>query len=129
MKIYKENQELVVRLPMEQDTFDAVGELVGRVQNLIGVIEGDKQGIYQSIDMTYKDKDPQIGDLLVQTYFSDDEFRKKCEELGISVFEYPVCDFCQKPILGSITLKDGKDCCFDCENKDSEHTDGAVLVK
>ena len=102
---------------MEQDAFDAINELVGRVPNLIGVIEGDEQGIHQSIDMTYKDKDSQIGDRLVQTYYDNDEFKKRCKEWGIGIFECPVCGFCRKSIWGSFTFKDEKISCFDCESK------------
>lgn len=116
MKITKEGKELVICLPMEQDAFDAVDELVGRVPNLIGVIEGDDQGIHQSIDMTYKDKDPQIGELVVRTHYSDEEFKKKCKEWGVDIFECPICGFCQRPTWGSVTFKDGKIICFDCES-------------
>lgn len=99
------------------DEFDAIGELVGRVPNLIGVIEGDEQGIHQSIDMNYKDKDPQIGGRIVQTYFDNDEFRKRCVEWGIDLFECPICTYCQKSIWGTFTFKNGKDCCLDCADK------------
>ncbi|OHA16877.1 MAG: hypothetical protein A2830_02180 [Candidatus Taylorbacteria bacterium RIFCSPHIGHO2_01_FULL_44_110] len=117
MNISRENDELVIRLPMEQDAIDAIDEVVGRVPNLIGVIEGDEQGIHQSIDMTYKGKDPQIDGLLVRTYYSDEEFKKKCNEWGIDVFECPICAYCRKAIWGTFTFKNGKDCCFDCAEK------------
>lgn len=116
MKITREESELIIRLPMKQGAFDAIGELVGNVPNLIGVIEGDEQCIYQLIDMTYKDKDPQIGGRLVQTYYDNNEFKKKCEEWGIDIFDCPVCGFCRKPIWGSFTFKDEKISCFDCES-------------
>ncbi len=119
MIITREKDELVIRLPMEQDSYDAIGELVGKVPNLIGVIAGDEQGIHQSIDMTYKGKSPQVDGLLVQTYYPNDEFIKKCgEEWGIDVIEYELCGFCQKTIWGSCTFKDGKFCCFGCEDKE-----------
>jgi hypothetical protein len=117
MNITRENNELVIRLPMEQDSYDAIDELVGRVPNLIGVIAEDEQGIHQSIDMTYKGKDPQVDGLLVQTYYPKDEFIKKCAEWGISIIEYSNCGFCQKTIYGSCTLKNGELCCFECEHK------------
>ena len=116
MNITREGKELVIRLSMEQDSFDAIGESAGLVPNLIGVIEGDEQGIHQSIDMTYKDKAPQIVDRLVQTYYDNDEFKKKCEKWGIDVFECQICGFCRKPIWGSFTFKDGKISCFGCES-------------
>lgn len=116
MKITREGNELVIHLPMEQDAFDVIGEVVGRVPNLIGVIEGDEQGIHQSIDMTYKDKEPQIGCRLVQTYFDNDEFRKKCKEWGIDIFECPLCGLCRKTIWGLFTFKDKKISCFECES-------------
>jgi len=117
MNITRENNELVIRLPLEQNSYDAIGELVGKVPNLIGVIAGDEQGIHQSIDMTYKGKSPQVDGLLVQTYYSNDEFIKKCAEWGIDVIEYSSCGFCQKTIWGLCTYKEGKLCCFECEDK------------
>ena len=116
MEITKEENDLVIHLPIEQEAFDAIGELVGRVPNLIGVMAGDEQGIHQSIDMTYKGKDPQIGDRLIQTYYENNEFKKKCEEWKINIFECPICGFCQRPIWGSFTFKEGKISCFGCES-------------
>lgn len=110
-----ENDELVIRIPKIQDAFDAIGEKIGIVPNLIGVIEGSEQGIHQLIDMTYKDKDPQVGGRFVQTYFTNDEFRRMCSKWGIAVFECPVCGFCKKPMWGAFTFKERNICCFDCD--------------
>jgi hypothetical protein len=70
--------------------------------------------------MNYKGKSPQVGGPLVHTYYSKDEFIKKCAEWGIDIIEYSNCGFCQKTIYGSCTFRDGKLCCYSCELK-TEH--------
>lgn len=117
MDITKENDNLVIRLALTQDAFDAIDEKVGTIPALIGVIAGDEQGICNLIDMTYKGKDPQVGDFIVKTYYTNEEFIMKCEEWGLSTIEYSNCGFCQKTIFGSSTYKDGKICCYGCEAK------------
>ena len=89
MNITKENNELVIRLPMEQAAFDYSYEEVGTVPALIGIIAGDEQGISGLIDITYKGKGPQISDFTVKTDYTRNKFINKCSELGIDFFEYP----------------------------------------
>jgi len=117
MNITKENNELVIRLPLEQDALDYTDNKVGTIPAILGVIAGDEQGICGLIDMTYKGKGPQMSDFIVKTCYSRDDFIKKCEEWGIDFFEYPTCGFCHKAIFGSFTMEDGKNMCWGCELK------------
>jgi hypothetical protein len=80
------------------------------------VIEGDEQGFHKLIDMTYKDKEPQIDGLLVATNYSREDFEKLCDDLGIEFFEYPICDTCGKVIYGSFTYNEKGKLCYECEN-------------
>ncbi len=106
MNIKREKDEIVIRLPMWQDSHDALGEVCGQVNNLWGIIAGEEQGIYQANDLGYKG-DVQVGMPLVLTYLENDKFKKLCKDLDISVVEYPVCKKCEKVIYGSYTYKDG----------------------
>jgi len=87
--------------------------------DITGIIAGDEQGICNLIDMTYKGKDPQVGDFIIKTRYSKDEFIKKCEQWGLDLFEYPICNFCRKVIHGMYTIsRNGEDVCLDCEAKE-----------
>lgn len=104
----------MVELDLWQDALDYFGEKVGQVQNLIGVIAGAEQGIHQSIDMTYKDKFPQVGEILIRTWLKDNDFKKLCVDLGIECCEYPICHKCKNVIWGTHTYDDNGEVCFDC---------------
>lgn len=120
MKIYKKDDKVIVELNLWQDSYDAIGEKIGQVSNLVGVICGDEQGISQSIDMAYKGKGPQIGDFLIKTDLDETEFKKLCKELGIYVYEYPVCAACRKVIYGVHTINDkGENIHEECEEENA----------
>lgn len=82
--------------------------------NLIGVICGDEQGIWQLNDLSYKDSQ-QVGAPLVNTYLEEEKFIELCKELGIGFHKYPICAYCDKPIFGAFTFGDKGNKCFDCE--------------
>ena len=60
MKITRKNNKLIIEVNTLQDAHDAIGEVVGKVPNLVGVISGDEQGIAHLSDRTYKGKGPDI---------------------------------------------------------------------
>ena len=121
MKISKDKTNLIIKIPLYQDSLDYFGKKVGTISNLIGVVchdnDGNEElGFHQLIDMTYKDKDSQIDGLLVSYQGDKEEFERICLELGISYFEYPQWDHCKKDIYGSFSSdKEGKNICFDCD--------------
>jgi hypothetical protein len=119
MRLYRKNDKIIVELDALQDSFDAVGEKIGRVDNLVGVIHGNEQGLARVIDLGYKGS-VDYGDIVVHTDYSREDFIKLCEELGIAFFQYPVCDYCGKVIYGSFTLGDRGAMCWECDKKNGE---------
>ena len=114
MKITKTKTEIVVRMPRKQMALDALGDPCGKVDNLIGIIEGDENGIHQAIDMTYKGGAPQIGERIITTNLEKDEFKKLCQELEIDYEELPICEDCKKPIWGTCTWGKNGYLCYEC---------------
>ncbi len=123
MKIYKTKESLIVEIPLYQDALDYLGEKVGEISNIIGVICNDEcgneeMGFHHLIDMTYKGKAPQIDGLLVSFHRDKKKFIELCKKLDIDVFEYPICGTCKKTVYGCFTTdKDRKPLCFDCQKK------------
>lgn len=101
MKIVKEGSDLVLRLPLWQKSYDAVGELIGDVPNLIGVVAGHEFSLSQLIDLGYKDDQQEGGPYIM---FDDEKsLREKCKEFGIEVWEYQTCAVCGKALRGTYT--------------------------
>ena len=116
MKIEKDENtdELVIRLPLRQPSYDVMGELMGYVDNLVGVIAGDDCSLSQSIDMSYKGKGPQEGMPIVM--LEDEEMlRGYCRAFDIDVIDLPMCGKCLKPIRGAFTFSiSGDPICGNC---------------
>lgn len=117
MEITKDEKNLIIKVPLKQDVFDYFGEeVVGTTDNIIGLIENDDFGFAYLIDMSYKDKAPQWTLIFLHIWdMSVNDFKKLCKELGINIYEYPVCSKCGKPIYGTCTWKDGREVCFECD--------------
>lgn len=115
MKITAENNQLVIKIPLEQDKYDYFGEKDGTCDNIIGIICGDEIGFAYQIDMSYKDKAPQWTEIFLKYWESEAEFKKLCKKLNLDIYEYPLCSKCHKPIFGACTWKDGGVVCFECE--------------
>jgi len=116
MKITTENGFLVIRVPLKQDIFNPYSDSVeGQIDNCVGVISGDKLGIANYIDMSYKDKAPQLTPNFLNFWGDVEEFKALCKQLKIDIYEYPVCSKCHKPMYGSFTWKDGGEVCFECD--------------
>lgn len=112
MKDYytKEDGHLVIRVPLLSKRSNPWDEDYEEdMDNLIGLIVPRKGwsdpeiGFAFTIDMAYKDKPDQWGDIEFKWLGDRDSFVKKCEELGIDWFEYPTCAKCKGPIYGCST--------------------------
>lgn len=117
MKITKTKNELVVKIPLWQNSYDAIGQLIGQVPKIIGVIAGDEIGFSWLNDLGYKG-DQQEGEMFLKYYGEDDEFRKLCKELDIDVWEHSICAYCGKVLYGSFTISDKGYECFECEQRE-----------
>ena len=125
MKITKNNKDLVIKIPLYQDSYDAIGEKISSmVPNIIGVIAGERCTISQLIDLGYKDDVQEGSELIVWNDFSTgkdiEEFKKLCKELGIGVWEHTICAYCGKVIYGCHFWKKKGAMCQDCEAKGLE---------
>lgn len=116
MNIIKDEttDELVIRLPLKQVASDAIGEEIGKVPNLVGVIECRSYSLSQSIDMSYKGGAPQEGMPLVM-FESEDELRDVCSKYDIDVWIIPSCEKCGKGVRGVFTMGDLGPVCGRCE--------------
>ena len=113
MNIKREGKELVLRLPLEQANYDAADEYIGEVDNLVGVIAGDDFSISQLCALGYKD-DIQEGMPIIM-FDSKEELEKTCKELGLQIWEHPLCAYCKKAIRGCFALGSLGNMCYNCE--------------
>lgn len=113
MNITKENNELVLRLPLRQNSYDAVGELVGETDNLIGVIAGNEYTISQLIDLGYKG-DQQEGGAIIN-FNTCEELEDICKQFGIQIWEHLLCSECGSVIRGACTWGDKGTVCYKCK--------------
>lgn len=111
--ITKENEELVLKIPLWQKSYDAIGEEIGNVPNLIGFSDGKEFSINQLCDLGYKDS-TQLG-MPILMFTDKQELEKECKKLGLEIWEYNSCAYCKKTLYGSFTLDDKGYKCFDCE--------------
>ena len=101
-KIYKKNNKIIVEIPFFSERFnpymikpDGEPEYVGKYPTLTGLIVKhrkngnyyDEIGFALTIDMDYKGKQDQVGGFVIMWYDSEEEFRKKCNELGLGIYE------------------------------------------
>ena len=87
MKITKTKDSVVIELPLFQKSYDAIGEYIGDVQNLIGVDTGREFTISQLCDLAYKG-DQQEG--MPYIVLEDKvELESVCKQLGLDIWERP----------------------------------------
>jgi len=118
MKITKENDELVVRIPLKQKINNSYMDEkdLYDTDNLVGIIAGDEYTLSHLIDLNYKDSQQEGMPIL---YFNTkEELEKVCKDFNIAIWEHPVCNYCQKIIRGSHTLGEKGNKCFDCSYKE-----------
>jgi hypothetical protein len=115
MNIKKKKNNLVVTIPIYQPTYDAIGEKIGYISNIVGIIEGDKVGFAKVIELGYKGSFD-YGDFIVIVDMNKDDFRVMCSKLGLDCYEYERCVKCNKLIYGSHGWVNGP-VCSDCDKK------------
>ena len=124
MKITKTNKDLVIKIPLYQNSCDAIGQKIGQVSNIVGVIAGEKCTISQLIDLGYKDDVQEGMEIVIWSNYAEEddkkEFKKLCKELGIGVWEHTICAYCGKVIYGCHFWKKKGAMCQDCEAKGLE---------
>ena len=117
MKITKENDELVLRLPLRQPITNPYDEEVhGYMDSLVGIVAGNEYSLSYLIDMDYKGKAPQEG-MPVIMFETEEELREVCKELGLEVWKYETCSVCKKPLRGVHTLGENGAECLDHEQR------------
>lgn len=118
MNILKDvdSNELVIRIPLTQKSYDAVDEYIGDVPNVIGVISGNDYSISQLIDLGYKG-DQQEGMPLVM-FESEEKLRTICRVFNIDVWQHEICAYCKRGIYGSFRIGDKGSQCYNCEQNE-----------
>ncbi len=116
MKIYKQNNNLIAEIPLRQNSYDALDQLIGETDNLVGVIAGEEYTLSKLIDMSYAGKQPQEGQPILHLD-SEDELRRVCKECDIGIIEHETCAYCGEPIYGCHTYGDKGSMCMSCEYK------------
>lgn len=88
MKIEKTNNEIIVHFPVKRDRIDPYSpdRDAGQFPNLIGLVTENEWGLARRIDMAYKNKPDQIGQMVVNcTHLSKEEFIEQCQDAHITV--------------------------------------------
>jgi tRNA(Ile2) C34 agmatinyltransferase TiaS len=118
-KITKTKTELVIKIPLLQDSYDCTGEKIGQVHNVVGIIAGDRCTISQLIDLGYKDDVQEGQEIFIYSEYEEDkkEFEKLCIELGIPIWEHPICAYCGKVLYGSFLWGKKGNLCEECSLK------------
>ena len=113
MKIERKKNNLVVTIPLFQESFDAIGEHTHNTNNLVGVIAKDEYTISQLIDLGYKGT--QDEGMPIICFNTREALESACTIAGIDIWEHPICKKCDKVIYGSHSWDNGA-ICVDCTN-------------
>ena len=124
--IKKEGDNLVMTIPLLQKSYDAIGDEIGDVPNLIGNIIERKDGISEYtinylIDLGYKSSQ-QLGCPII-CLDRREELEETCRELGIDIDETPMCSICDKPLYSSFYWGDNGAICYECKHKEDKSID------
>jgi len=127
-QITKNKTHLIIKIPLRAKRFNPYSEMysgdgyTGDMDNIIGLIIPDKQcsepkmGFANYIDMDYKGKEDQHGEIFYYYDGNKKDFIKLCGDLKIDFFEYPECAKCGQAIMGCHTVNNnGKSICLECE--------------
>ncbi len=124
MKITKNKKDLVIKIPLKQDSYDAIGQKIGQVPNIVGVVAGERCTISHLIDLGYKGDVQEGMEIVIWSDYATkkdiEEFKKLCKELEIDVWEHAICAYCGKVIYGCYFWEDKGAMCQDCESKSLE---------
>lgn len=115
-KIYKKDGKLVIEIPLVVDRFNPYSEsVVGKMENVVGVVTSEEIGFSYFIDRDYKGKSDDVSSIFYHFDGDRKEFEALCHKLGITWVVYPTCAYCGHPVLGSSTFGDKGTMCFTCE--------------
>jgi len=120
-KIEKIKDNIVITIPFWSKRINPYmpDEDVGSYPTLAGMIYTEKGeekiGFVYVIDMDYKGKPDQYGEIMYHYLGEEDNFRKLCKELEIDIIEYSNCAYCGDVLLGSYTMGAKGDMCFSCQ--------------
>ena len=84
------------------------------VPNLVGIIAGNEFSISQLIDLSYKGSQQEGMPILM--FNTREELEEVCKNFGISIWDHPLCVYCDSVIRGVHTIDEKGAKCFDCEN-------------
>ena len=101
MKIEFDEEKISFTYPRNQNRVNPYmddGEFCGEYPTFTGLIvrhnkdgnDWDEIGFAYTIDMDYKGKDDQVGSFAVMWEGEEEDFIKKCKELGIGIHELSV---------------------------------------
>jgi len=115
MNIKKENNELVVRIPLKQKINNPyIDEKdLTETDNLVGIIAGNEYSLSQRIDLDYKG-DQQEGSPIIM-FNNREELEQVCKDFEIAIWEHPLCETCGKAIRGAFTVNGQGNLCYNCE--------------
>jgi len=120
MKITKENNELVVRIPLKQkinNPYLDENDLT-ETDNLVGIIAGKEYSLSQLVDLDYKGDQQEGSPILI---FDDrEELEKVCKDFGIEIWEHPICETCGRVIRGVFTINRWGNLCYNCERDEMQ---------
>ena len=110
--IEKINDNLVLTIPLHQEDYDALGDPIGQVPNLVGYSDGKQFSINYLISLGYKGTQ-QLG-LEVIMFADREELEEECKKLGLEIWEYNRCAVCDEPLLGTHTIDNqGRGICLE----------------
>ena len=115
MNIKKENNELVIRIPMKQKINNPYldDKDLSDTDNLVGIIAGNEYSISYLIDLDYKGTQQEGSPIIM--FDTREELEKVCKDFGIQLWEQPLCGTCGKAIGGSFTTNEKGNLCYECE--------------
>lgn len=94
MKITKQNGEISFTFPESMPRYNPYhhpDDQHGEYPTFTGLIYteygNDEFAFAATIDMDYKGKEDQVGNPIVHFWGNEKEFREKCEELGINIYD------------------------------------------
>jgi len=112
MNITTKKNNLVIEIPLQEENYNPwTGKSEGKVDNIIGIIDGKEMGFCYLINMDYKGKADQHSDFFFKFMGLREQFENLCGELGINCItqDYIRCVGCR-----TIMLSDLSDYCLDC---------------
>jgi hypothetical protein len=122
--ITKDKDNLIITIPLKQDIYDPYGDkVVGQMDNISGIMKKPfnnntyEVGFCYLIDRSYKGKSPDIGTWFYVDYMDKKKFEKLCKELGLDIYEVPVCAYCGEELWGCFTIGEKGYQCDKCEEK------------